>query len=202
MSLSSLETAQDRGNVEHLRLVPTRAHLTLFQTRTEEHKTRSVFTHQIIGGTAAAKSNEHNGAALSNLTERADYPQTVVRVREKSEALSFRTPTPTFYALQEWEGYVVTIRDKHFTARLVDLSVGASIEQEEAEIPLCELTGADAERISQGSIFRWAVGYEHSPSGVKKRISVIVFRDLPALTKSDQETGNTWATKILASLPE
>ena len=202
MSLSSFETAEDHSNVENLRLAPTRTQFTVNRTPSEAGGISYVFTHQNISGTAVAKSNEYSGATLPNITERADRPQNIGRVRRSSETSDSRTFVPTFYALQEWEGYVVTINRRHFTARLVDLTATASIEQEEAVIPLCELTDADAERIREGSIFRWAIGYERSPSGVKKRISVIVFRDLPVLTHSDQSAGNNWATKMLASFPE
>ena len=38
----------------------------------------------------------------------------------------------TFHALQEWEGYVLEIHGDEFVARLVDLTVGSSHEEEEA----------------------------------------------------------------------
>ena len=76
-----------------------------------------------------------------------------------------RAPTASFHALQEWEGYVVEMRATDFVAHLTDLTAGASHEQEEAIIPLTELSDHDAARMTTGSVFRWVIGYERSPAG-------------------------------------
>ena len=98
--------------------------------------------------------------------------------------------------LQEWEGYVVEINQSVFTARLLDLTADASFEEEEADIPFAEISDDDLDKIRLGSIFRWVIGYERSAAGTKKRVSRIVFRDLPAVTKSDMQAGETWALKM------
>ena len=76
-----------------------------------------------------------------------------------------RPETPTFHALQEWEGYVVSINETEFTARLVDLTDRRAFEEEEAEIPLEEISESDAARMKVGSIFRWVIGYRHWAMG-------------------------------------
>lgn len=38
----------------------------------------------------------------------------------------------SFHLLQEWEGYVIEIEKDNFTARLLDLTAGSSVEEEEA----------------------------------------------------------------------
>lgn len=111
-------------------------------------------------------------------------------------------PTATLHPLQEWEGYVTEINNNGFAARLLDLTSGASFEEEEADIPLEEVSETDAEKIQVGSIFRWVIGYERSSVGTKKRISQIVFRDLPATTKSDLQAANDWAREIIAAWRE
>ena len=111
-----------------------------------------------------------------------------------------RVPSATFHALQEWEGYVVDVGAADFVARLVDLTAGSSHEKEEAVIPLTEISDADAERMRNGSIFRWVIGYERSASGTKRRISQIVFRDLPRMTKTDLREGEEWAHETMQSL--
>ena len=120
---------------------------------------------------------------------------------EPGEILNFpkprRHPAVTFHALQEWEGCVTEINDTNFTANLIDLTAGASFEKEEADIPIDELSEEDASKMLVGSIFRWVIGYERSVSGTKKRVSHIVFRDLPAITKSDLRAGEEWARKIM-----
>ena len=106
----------------------------------------------------------------------------------------------SFHALQEWEGYVADVDETEFFARLVDLTARGSHEEEEAVIPRAELSDGDNARMRVGSIFRWVIGYERSPAGTKKRVSQIVFRDLPALTKSDLRDGESWARKMARSL--
>lgn len=107
--------------------------------------------------------------------------------------------TAKFHALQEWEGYVVAIEADEFVARLVDLTAGSSHESEEAIIPLTEISEHDASNMAVGSIFHWAIGYERSPDGARKRVSQIVFRDLPRMTATDLREGREWARKIASS---
>ena len=102
----------------------------------------------------------------------------------------------TFHLLQEWEGYVIKIEKDIFTARLLDLTAGSSVEEEEVVIPLAELSEDDRKRLRLGSIFRWGIGYEHSASGTKRRVSQIVFQDLPVMTTQDIAEGKEWAKKI------
>ena len=107
-------------------------------------------------------------------------------------------PTATLHALQEWQGYVLEINETEFTARLLDVTASASFEEEEADIPLVELSDADVAKIQVGSIFRWVIGYERSVAGTKKRVSQIVLRDLPAVTKTDLQAGDAWAHRVAA----
>jgi len=109
-------------------------------------------------------------------------------------------PMATLLALQEWEGYVISIEDYAFVARLVDLTAGTLHESEEATIPLDEISDHDVDNMELGSIFRWVIGYERSPSGTQKRVSQIVFRDLPRMTERDFRAGRMWAEKIAPAL--
>ena len=109
-------------------------------------------------------------------------------------------PTTTLHPLQEWEGYILEIRATDFVARLIDLTAGSTHEKEEAVIPLAEISEEDSAKMSPGSIFRWVIGYERSPFGTKKRVSQIVFRDLPAITKTDIRDGDSWALETIRSL--
>ncbi len=106
----------------------------------------------------------------------------------------------SFRALQEWEGFVISIDKVNFVARLADVTSGASHEEEEAVFPRTELSDADDARIRVGRIFRWVIGYERSPAGTKRRVSQIVFRDLPAITRSDLQEGEDWAQEMARSL--
>ncbi len=108
--------------------------------------------------------------------------------------------TVTLLALQEWEGYVVEIGEDEFVARLVDLTAGCTHESEEAIVPMGEISEFDAARMTVGSIFRWVIGYEHSPEGTRKRVSQIVFRDRFRVTESDLQAGREWADRIAPAL--
>ena len=114
----------------------------------------------------------------------------------KLNKVSNAPPLVTFHALQEWEGYVLEKREDEFTARLLDLTAG-SLHEEEATIPLEEIAEDDYIRVIPGSIFRWVIGYERSSSGTKRRVSQIVFRDLPAITKQDMFEAEQWARKVV-----
>ena len=105
-------------------------------------------------------------------------------------------PQVSFHLLQEWEGYVIEIGEDDFTVRLLDLTAGSSHEEEEAVIPLSEISEDDLNRLRLGSIFRWVIGYERSASGTKRRVSQIVFRDLPVVTKQDIAEGEEWARRV------
>lgn len=109
--------------------------------------------------------------------------------------------TRSFHALQEWEGHVTAIRKREFCALLVDVTAGGSSEEEEAWIPLAEISEDDARDLCVGGIFRWVIGYERE-YGTKRRVSQIVFRDLPALTRSDIEAGQAWAQRVCESPTE
>lgn len=105
-----------------------------------------------------------------------------------------------FVALQEWEGHVTDIRDGDFVARLWDLTGGAEREEEEATIPFAEISEDDRAKMRLGSIFRWSIGYEHTEGGTKRRVSQIVFRDLPCVTKTDLQEASDWAAETLRLL--
>ena len=135
-----------------------------------------------------------NAAPQQVLTGRAQEAEDPIIDCWPQQARS--TPTASFHALQQWEGYVVDIEDDEFVARLVDLTSGASYEEEEAVIPRAELSDGDDTKMCVGSIFRWVIGYERSSEGTKSRKSQIVFRDLPAVTPRDLREGETWAHKM------
>ena len=150
---------------------------------------------------AATGASEPNAevATLPDFNDQESVAEDFSRIVNLSPPAGVRSST-TLHALQEWEGYVVAIRDTDFVARLADLTVGSSYEEEEADVPFDEIADYDAARIRVGSIFRWVIGYERSETGTKRRVSQIVFRDLPAMTKSDLRDGEAWAREVTRSL--
>ena len=104
-----------------------------------------------------------------------------------------RSPEAALHPLQEWEGYVVEIGETKCTAHSTDLTAGDSHESEEATIPRAALSDEDNARMRVGSIFRWAVGYEQSAAGTRKRVSRIALREHPVFTEADRQRGEAWA---------
>ena len=120
------------------------------------------------------------------------------QIGEHSRILEFpspvqRRPMITIHAQQEWEGYVVEIREFNFVANLIDLTAKAAVEEAEAIIPLEVLSDEDQAKLEVGSIFRWVIGYECFPSDTKRRVSHIVLRDLPPISESELKESAAWA---------
>lgn len=69
------------------------------------------------------------------------------------------------------------------------------------EIPLDQISEADAAKMKVGSIFRWVIGWERK-AGHKRLVSRVVVRDLPAITRSDMRDGRIWAHKIVAAFEQ
>jgi hypothetical protein len=87
--------------------------------------------------------------------------------------------------LQEWEGTVLDLREDSIRVRLVDKTNGGV--EEEAEILLDEISRHDLPLIKRGAVFYWTIGYHDSATGQRTRQSIIVFRRLPAWSKSELE---------------
>jgi hypothetical protein len=105
----------------------------------------------------------------------------------------------TFTPLQEWEGYVTEIGEETFTARLLDLTQDGVVEEEEADFPIAEISDTDQSVLQPGAIFRWVIGYRRTPAGTKERVSLIVFRRLPAWGERELQE-NRRKAEILAAL--
>ena len=148
---------------------------------------------------SVARRPEANANPRSPVTDHGQASVDLSRIVDVPRLPARRMPATTLHALQEWEGHVIEIGDGEFTARLTDVTAGASHEEEEVVIPLAEIADGDAARIREGSIFRWVIGYERSAAGTKKRVSQIVFRDLPAITGADLRDGEAWAQETMRS---
>ena len=153
-----------------------------------------------IGADTHALAEEQHPAGSQSIVAKGEAVQAVTEIVDGP--LKWRRPlaATSLHALQEWEGHVIQISKAQFTARLHDLTAGTLIDAEEANIPLSEVSQSDAAKMKVGSIFRWVIGYEIAADQPKKRVSQIVFRDLPAVTKSDLRAGEAWARRVIAAL--
>jgi hypothetical protein len=93
--------------------------------------------------------------------------------------LFFKQSEGSFFAIQEWEGYVSCVTDEFLRADLADLVTGETRPSMTVEIPLEEIPEDDIRKIRIGSVFRWSIGYYRTRAGQKDRVSRIVFRQLP-----------------------
>ena len=154
------------------------------------------------GGDAATtwRDSGFTAAPLSTVMHRRQDDEAASRIVDFPRQLPAAAPASTLHALQEWEGFVVAVREREFVARLVDLTAGSEYEDEEATFPLGDINEADIPKLTVGSIFRWVIGYQRSRAGTKRRVSEIVFRDLPAMTATDLSDGRTWADETIRSL--
>jgi hypothetical protein len=104
-------------------------------------------------------------------------PGPLIKVRQKSQKASF-------YAIQEWEGYVSRIDGRYLYADLVDLVIGETKPSTTAKIPIREIPECELKRAIPGAIFRWSIGYRRSAAGQQDRVSRIRFRMLKSVSKS------------------
>lgn len=135
------------------------------------------------------------------------YDNVVSRLRVPESPPDIRNWV-TFYALQEWEGYVLRRDGENFIARLRDLTAAqhtgdiSDLPEEEATIELSDVPDKELSRLGPGTVFRWVIGYERARSGTKKRVSQILLRDLPSITQEDKEDGSEWAESVLQLFKE
>jgi hypothetical protein len=130
---------------------------------------------------------EQSVSAVKNAAQPIYYVPKVAS-REPSERASFSP-------LQEWEGFVSEIGIDSFTGLLVDLTAKKKRPEEKMEFPISDLSEDDKSLLREGAIFRWSIGYQMQ-HGTKKRISQIVFRRLPAWTRSDFEASKRKVKEI------
>jgi|SRR6516165_3758052 hypothetical protein len=105
----------------------------------------------------------------------------------------------TFSPMQEWEGYVTEVKDETFTAHLVDITAKRRIAEEKIEISISDLSDQDKDLLREGALFRWSIGY-YKQHGTKMKSSRIVFRRLPAWTKSDFMKAEQKAKELIGAI--
>jgi hypothetical protein len=93
---------------------------------------------------------------------------------------------------QLWEGTVTEIRDGAFTARLADLT-NARNPDEQVLFETTEVSPDDLQLVRPGSSFYLVVGTEQTPGGMRRNVSMIQFRRLPAWTTSAAKEANDYA---------
>jgi len=106
----------------------------------------------------------------------------------------------SFEPLQEWEGVVREVHNEVFTATLLDVTARRRHEAEIADFPVADVSEDDRPFLKPGGVFRWLIGYERHPSGVKRRVSSIVFRRLADWTNHDLVGAEKDAEELLRTV--
>ena len=123
------------------------------------------------------------------------------RQRMPTEAKGPRRATAPMTLLAEWDGSVESIEGHFFSASLKGIfGEGARGEEEEAEIPLSDVSPLDRELLRIGSVFRLCVFYEVDDDDQPKRFSKVVFRRLPAYREDDLQKASKRAADRAARL--
>jgi hypothetical protein len=131
----------------------------------------------------AANSYNAPGNTSGETSEKESVsPEPIVKLDERA-----KKSVGSFYAIQEWEGYVTKIAEGIVFADLVDLVPRNETRPSfQAEIPIHEFADDEAETLAPGSVFRWSIGYYRYFSGRKDRLSRIRCRKLPTLLAADE----------------
>lgn len=108
------------------------------------------------------------------------------------------THQDSFISLQKWEGIVLEVKKGYFLARLIDLTHEGP--DEEAELPMEEVTEQDKALVKPGAIFYWNIGYLDMRSGQRIRASVIRFRRLPKWSREEIEAAKREAAHLQETL--
>lgn len=130
-------------------------------------------------------------------------PSSKIRRRQTKRLVSPQTklrPRSSFLPLQEWEGHVIDISERGFTARLVDMTREERVASEEADFDFDDVADPDRSLLREGAVFRWTIGYETAPGGSKKRVSQLVFRRLPKWTKKEIAQADRNAGDLLSGI--
>lgn len=111
---------------------------------------------------------------------------------------SVRGRLPGHYELlQLWEGYVLSVSDNEFQARIIDKTIPENPE-EEVVLPIKEVTEEDIKLLEEGAVFYWSIRYVDRPGEGRSRDSLIRLRRLPSITRKEIEIAKSEAKNLAA----
>jgi hypothetical protein len=91
-----------------------------------------------------------------------------------------------FIILAKWSGRVLSITRRSLIAAVTD-EMNTQTPEEEAEIPLVEISQFDRDLVTEGALFLWTIGYRVHASGQRSRESTIRFRRFPRWSAEEVE---------------
>jgi hypothetical protein len=158
----------------------------------DENETSAIFT-GLLKNAVISRANEF--AQLYMFLNDSEQDDAVTEIQQIRPHVVDQVERSVITALQEWEGYVLTVYDGIFSARLLDLTANAKIEQEIAEFNVSDISRDDFQLLQEGAVFRWIIGNQITRGGQKRRVSQIIFRRLPAWTKREIEDARREASE-------
>jgi hypothetical protein len=116
-----------------------------------------------------------------------------VSLKSKStsaEIIGFSTQESKYQSklLAEWNGYVTEVSKdgEYFAASLQGIrGEGVKDEEDDALIPISDVSKSDMALLKPGNYFRLCVMHEVNKAGQPRRYTQLVFRRLPAYRKQD-----------------
>lgn len=189
-SLSKLDIVHTENEVDSSQVQPQ--YITDVESIVESIKTLP--KEKILSYLTKSESNIQN--PYDKLT------QETVALRKQVIIPNFPRIKPThqdsFVSLQKWEGIVLEVKKGYFLARLIDLTHEGP--DEEAELPMEEITDQDKDLVKPGAIFYWNIGYLDRRSGQRIRASVIRFRRLPKWSRDEIKAAKREAAHLQETL--
>jgi hypothetical protein len=86
----------------------------------------------------------------------------------------------SFIEIKKWEGKIISIdMDKEIFWAEVRDTAEPEVE-EETYFSFDEVNENDRKLISEGAIIYWSIGYKRTASGTREKVSILLFRRLPA----------------------
>jgi hypothetical protein len=108
-------------------------------------------------------------------------------------------PTSSLHTRQLWEGKVTAVGSGEFVAIVQDRTDPKNGD-EEVVFGIEEVSDADHSLLKAGASFYWVIGFERTPAGQQKNVSMICFRRLPALSQSPLSRAEKRANELLSLL--
>lgn len=105
--------------------------------------------------------------------------------------------------LAEWSGCVTDIQESShfFSATLKGIEGdGVKGEEDDAIIPISDVSEGDKDLLQPGNFFRLCVMHEVTPSGQPRRYSLVIFRRMPAYRKQDLDASMERGRKLARGL--
>ena len=109
-------------------------------------------------------------------------------MRATTPSVSVNSSRASSVVLAEWNGCVTRFDSEasHFSAALTGIrGRGVSGEEEDAQIPVDDVSAYDRALLQPGNFFRLSVVYEVAPNGQPRRSTQVVFRRLPVYLRDD-----------------